>query len=48
MCCYLSHQVVLAENFQSLVGAASEKFGDTVLHLETIYGGVIDDFLLIQ
>jgi len=48
MCCYLSHQVVLAEDLQSLVDVASERFGDTVLHLETIHGGMIDDFLLIQ
>jgi len=41
-------QVVLAEDLQSLVDKASEKFGDTVLQLETIHGGVIDDFVLIQ
>ena len=44
----VSHQVVLADDLQSLVDKASEKFADTVLHLETIHGGVIDDFMLIQ
>ena len=38
----------MAEDLQSLVDKAGEKFGDTVLHLETIHGGVIDDFMLIQ
>lgn len=42
------HQVVLADDLQSLVDKASEKFGDTVVHLETIHGGIIDDFMLIQ
>lgn len=44
----MSTQVVLAEDLQSLTERAGEKFGDTVLHLETTHGGVIDDFLLIQ
>lgn len=39
---------MLAEDLQSLIDKASEKFSDTVLHLETVHGGMIDDFSLIQ
>ena len=39
---------MLADDLQSLLDKASDKFGDLVTHLETVHGGEIDDFTLIQ
>jgi len=43
-----SQQVVAADGLQSLLDKAGDKFGDQVAHLETVHGGVIDDFTLIR